>query len=1220
MAARGWAVCEVPDATRALRDATTARFDLVVAGPMMDGMETAAFFAALRARTTGSRPIMAAVLEAASDVPALIEAGADHCLAPALHGPELGTALDVLAARVARRSRGASFRDFFENAPDGMFTATLDRRLTEVNRTVEEVTGYSRAELIGMSLSDLIAPEEHERGVELARQKVTGEAETTKFEMDVVAKDGHTVPLEIISHLLTEDGQPVAIQFVARDIANRRRVEEALRASEARFRSLVQNAFEVVTISDPDGTLRYVSPSVERLMGYTAEEWAGRGILSFIHPDDLPAATTGFANAVNFPGVRKPLELRVRHRDGSWRVLETVAYNLLDDPAVRGIVHNSRDVTERRHAEDESARLAAIVESTEDAVIARDARGRITSWNVGAERMYGYSAAEMVGTQGDPIVPPELFEERNQAGRRALKGESTGGFETVRLTKDGRRIPVAGSLFPIRNRAGEIVGNATIARDVSERKRNEEQLRKAGEFTTSVMNTVNNAIASLDLDGTITLANDRLVEMTGYSREELIGRRIETLVPPEEVTRLATVVLEANLGKAAGKVEARAIRKDGNLFDVAFSVAPLFENGVLAGFVGSAEDITERKKAEENLRLLAAVVESTDEAVFCRTLDDHVLTWNAGAERLFGFTFDEVRDAGVAQIVPPDKVEELAWIRSLIEGGGSVRNLETVRVDRDGRRIDELLSVFPVVDAAGEVIAVASIGNDISASKQAERALRTAEEYLRTVAANAPVVLAAVDTDGVFTLSEGAGLAKMGLRPGEVVGKSVYELFGDLSGVADSIRRCLAGEEFSAEVRMGDDLVFDNHYVPLRDAAGNVVGAIGVSVDITERRRAEQALLQAQKLESLGVLAGGIAHDFNNLLVSILGNAGLALMELSPQSVARDTIHEIEIAGQRAADLARQMLAYSGKGRFVIQQVDLNELVEEMTHLLRVSIAKGAILHYAFGQGLPAIEGDATQIRQVVMNLVVNASDAIGDRDGVIRVSTGLMHADRAYLTEPYLDPELPEGEYVYVEVEDTGQGMDADTLGKIFDPFFTTKFTGRGHGLAAVLGIIRGHRGAIKVWSTPGKGTTFRLLLPASAAAPEEVSIAADPSAWKGTGTILVIDDEETVRAVTARACRMFGFDVLTAPDGQAGVELFRQHAGEVACVLMDMTMPRLNGEDAFRQVHDISPEARVIMMSGFDQEEAASRFAGEGMAGFLQKPYDVPSLRDELRRVLES
>ncbi len=408
---------------------------------------------------------------------------------------------------------------------------------------------------------------------------------------------------------------------------------------------------------------------------------------------------------------------------------------------------------------------------------------------------------------------------------------------------------------------------------------------------------------------------------------------------------------------------------------------------------------------------------------------------------------------------------------------------------------------------------------------------------------------------------------------------------------------------------------------PQRDSSGQVSGLMGVSIDITARRRAEEAVLQAQKLESLSVLAGGIAHDFNNLLVSILGNAGLALLELSPESPARESIEDIQAAGQRAAELARQMLAYSGKGHFVVQRIDLSQIVREMTHLLRASIGKSAALRFDSPPSLPAVEADATQLRQVVMNLVLNASDAIGDQEGVIRVSTGVRHATRADLAREFARDDLPGGDYVFLEVADTGVGMDAETRSRIFDPFFTTKFTGRGLGLAAVLGIVRGHRGAIRVDSEPGSGTTFVVLLPAAggALAQQDRETEAERGA-KLAGVVLVVDDEPSVLAVTSRALRAFGMKVLSAPDGQEAVRTFQQHAGEIDCVLLDMTMPGMTGEDTIRALRAIRPGASVILMSGYSESEVSNRFAEHALSGFIQKPFELRVLREAIDRVLDA
>ncbi|MCP4714259.1 MAG: PAS domain-containing protein, partial [Deltaproteobacteria bacterium] len=363
----------------------------------------------------------------------------------------------------------------------------------------------------------------------------------------------------------------------------------------------------------------------------------------------------------------------------------------------------------------------------------------------------------------------------------------------------------------------------------------------------------------------------------------------------------------------------------------------------------------------------------------------------------------------------------------------------------------------------------------------------------------------------------------------------------------------------------------------IHDTNEKPVRMIGAMLDITERRRAEDARIQmeeaiqkTQKLESLGVLAGGIAHDFNNLLMAILGNADLAQMELSPVSPAYDRIEDMMSSARHAADLCRQMLAYSGKGKFVVDALSLTDLVDEMSQILNVSISKKAVLKYNFADNLPAVKADATQMRQIIMNLITNASEAIGDKSGVISISTGAMECDRSYLGETYLDNKLPEGIYSYFEVADTGCGMSKETKQKLFDPFYTTKFTGRGLGMSAVLGIVRGHKGAIKVYSELNKGTTFKVLFPAAEEPANNIKAAAEKEAgqWQGSGTILIVDDEETILAVGRRYLEKKGFSVLTALDGREGVEVFQEHAAEIVCVILDLTMPHMDGEETFREI----------------------------------------------------
>lgn len=393
---------------------------------------------------------------------------------------------------------------------------------------------------------------------------------------------------------------------------------------------------------------------------------------------------------------------------------------------------------------------------------------------------------------------------------------------------------------------------------------------------------------------------------------------------------------------------------------------------------------------------------------------------------------------------------------------------------------------------------------------------------------------------------------------------------------------------------------------------------IGTALDITEQVRADEhraridaQMQQAQKLESLGVLAGGIAHDFNNLLVGILGNASLALLELDAPNPVRESLHEIERAAQKAAELTRQLLAYAGKGRYLVEPVDPSAMIGDMASLLRSAVSRTAALQFELPSSLPAIEVDANQFRQVVMTLVTNASDALGAKPGVISVLTGRQDVSAEYFGACVPGTVATPGPYVFVEVRDTGSGMNASTRQRMFEPFFSTKFTGRGLGLAATIGIMRSHGGAIRVYSEVGSGTSVKLLFPAQAApAVHSQSDSGDDDAWKAAGHILVVDDEESVRSVASALLRRRGFTVSEARDGLDAVSVFSSAPSQYALVLLDLTMPNMNGEETLRALRHIRPDISVLLMSGYNEQDVARMFAGRELSGFLQKPFSAGEL----------
>jgi PAS domain S-box-containing protein len=475
----------------------------------------------------------------------------------------------------------------------------------------------------------------------------------------------------------------------------------------------------------------------------------------------------------------------------------------------------------------------------------------------------------------------------------------------------------------------------------------------------------------------------------------------------------------------------------------------------------------------------------------------------------------------------------------------------------------------------------------------------------------------------------------IGFTPHELVSGNVC--YDELILAEDRTRR-----QDSITAALATQNAYENEY-RLRDKHGRVKWVLdrgqgiysnegqllfieGLAIDITSRKQAEadkaaldRKLLESQKLESLGVLAGGIAHDFNNLLTTIIGTASIVRADLPDHSPIQPHLGQIENGARRAAELCQQMLAYSGKGRFLVQRTSLEKLVRDTIPLLEHSISKRADLHFEFRPNVPDVEVDATQIRQIIMNLVVNASDAIGDQDGVITVETSTLSRNDPHLIHAALPPPPGEGDLVCLRVRDTGAGMTRETIAKIFDPFFTTKFAGRGLGLAAVLGIVRGHHGGLLVTSAVGAGSTFTLLLPAATRpAPEkEIRPPVETRDRPLSGTVLLIDDEEGVRAVAEQMFCSFGLKTFIAADGKEGFELFKQHQATISLVLLDLTMPRMSGEETLRAIRAISPRLPVILTSGYN-ESAIPELATDPHVSFLQKPFSMQALRAQIAAML--
>ena len=633
---------------------------------------------------------------------------------------------------------------------------------------------------------------------------------------------------------------------------------------------------------------------------------------------------------------------------------------------------------------------------------------------------------------------------------------------------------------------------------------------------------------------------------------------------------------------------------------------------------------------------------TVDYAVFHVSPAGMVETWNIGAERIFGYEAPEIigRHASIL-FTPEDNLQGVPEreLKFAMETGRAQDSRWHLR--KDGSRFWANGVMVGLRDDAGSLVGLAKIVKDDTDLKQSEELLQYQLNLADAIASNAAEALFLVDSEGRTTFANPTAEAMFGWTSDELVGQFLHQKLhfgpeGIPTFLGDSPTEHVIRTEETVREEEGLFSHKGGHSVPVSCSIapirgdGAIAGAVLVVRDLTEQRRTEatereneQALQQSQKLESIGVLAGGIAHDFNNLLTGIMGNAGLARRAIAAgrSEQAAALLRDVLAASERAADLTRQLLAYAGKGRFVIQPVDLGRLVTEVSTLIRASISKKITLVMDVPDDCILVDADRAQLQQLVMNLVINGGEAIGDQPGTLTVRIRTEH-----FTERRERPRtegfpIVTGDYVRVDVSDTGDGMDDETRSRIFEPFFTTKFLGRGLGLSAALGIVRGHRGAIGVRSEEGKGTTFTILLPV----PPEVLRAERISGHtsidyesNGGGTILVADDEEGVRSLVASILEEAGYTVELASDGGEVVRRLRELGDRVRLVILDLTMPALGGGEAATELRRIRPDIPIIAMSGYGDLELMQHFGQAGVDDFLPKPFSPGQLAAKVRDAL--
>lgn len=987
------------------------------------------------------------------------------------------------------------------------------------------------------------------------------------------------------------------------------------------------------------------NPGAERMFGWKREDILGLTPCQWLEDEAFEV----FEREV-LRGKGAPWEARLEFckKAGGMGVADVRAVPMKVGSGVAGWLVIWRDQTALQEAQqkllDERALLKALIDAVPDPIFCKDREGRFLLHNRADHLILGKTSEDCIGKTVFDFPCLNGHAERFFADDMQVvhTGEPVVDREGTFVRADGARGWFVSSKFPLRNAAGKVVGLVGIARDITQRKQAEQQRADEECLLRALVDAIPDPMFLKDREGRHLAINGANRDLFGIPQAQSLGKTaLEWPIPPELAAQyMADDQRVMESGTPLLNREEPYETADGRRGWLLTSKYPLRNaSGEISGLVGVSRDVTALKVATEELQRtrsrMVDHVENSPLAVIEWGPDFRVEGWTGQAHHLFGWKAEEVVGKGFLDlhIVHPDDMPRVSlFTRRLTESRERSNVCQSRNLTRSGEVIHCTWYNSALYDAEGRILSILSLVMDVSDQVKADRTILEKERLYHALVetTNTGYVLAdefgrVLDANDEFVQLTGHQSVS------EILHSSLMQWVepNEVSKCRKAFKKLL---RHGALVNFEADWVgADGAVIPVEANARVRDTSAGLRIvafcrNISARRKAEverqafeRKLLETQKLESLGVLAGGIAHDFNNLLTGVLGNASMAQIDAGTDSPLQPYLEQIEEAASRAADLCRQMLAYSGKGSFLVGRMDLNGLVEETSKLLQISVSKKAVVEYDLAPGLPPVLVDATQMRQVIMNLVINASEAVGERGGCIWVRSRMVRLHPNAESDPAVGSELPPGDYLCLQVRDNGSGMSPEVKARIFDPFFTTKFTGRGLGLAAVQGIVRGHRGALKVESQLGEGTCFRVFLPCADGVPDPKRLApvSNPN-WRGSGRVLVVDDEPAVRVTTAHMLESMGFRVLSAVDGQAGVADFLAAPDQFELVMLDLTIPSGDGDEVLKEIRRVAPRIPVLLMSGFDESDVLSRFHSKDIAGFIHKPFAFPVLREKLQEIL--
>ncbi|MCS6851416.1 MAG: PAS domain S-box protein [Gemmataceae bacterium] len=1150
----------------------------------------------------------------------------------------LQTGADLIAQTIERKRAEESlrrseklFRDLFEGSPDAVFVEDFEGNVLDVNPAGCRLHGVSRLALIGANARDLVPAFWHDRLWTDFRSLVQGE--TSRAEGFSQHIDGHVVPVEINASHIEYQGRKALLLHV-RDLTERRRAEEALRSSEERLGRIVEAVGDGILIFDRSGLVTFANAAAERITGRPRAEIVGhnfRDWLSGLADSDgrpMTDADSLFLRTISTGQAHYNVERIFRRPDGTPVIVTVSAVPLRDSAGeIIGVVASFSDITRQKQAEESlrqsEERFRALVENSSDAIVVSAPDGTIRYVSPPITRLTGWLPDELLGRNGWDFIHPDDLVWAHDEWAKCLA--TPGQFISKEFrwrAKDGRFLFMEGSCT---NRLHDPNVQAIVCniRDVSERKKAEQAIRESEQRFQAFMDHGPAVAFIKDEAGRLTYMNRAFRELVGAQGDEWLGKTDFDIWPAEVAHQLRAHDEAILANDAPAEVLEVMPSPSGPRRWMSFKFP--FRDAAGRRFLGGmALDVTERLQAEEALRAserrYRLLFERNLAGVFRAALNGRILDCNEAFARTFGFESRE-------ELLTSDW-SECPWciggdVLAQLRERQSLANVETCLRRRDGGLVWVLENINLLTGDDGQPVLEGTV-IDITERKRAEEERIEQHALLRALIDSIPDLIFYKNRQGYYLGCNAAFERYVGRNERELIDRSDLDLFPSAVGQAMREKDRLVLEsgrpnqcEEWLEYPDGRRVLVETLRTPFFRSDGRILGLIGISRDITGRKRLEEHLRHSQKMEAVGRLAGGVAHDFNNLLTAILGNLALVLPTLPPHDPNRRCLQATEQAAVRAAELTRQLLGFSRQTLLRLQPMFLQEVIHETVAILSRTFDPRIIVETEVAPDIWPVQADAGQMSQVLLNLCLNARDAMPE-GGRLRLEVRNVTIDEKYVQQ-HLDARP--GDFVRLRVSDTGHGIPPEIRSRIFDPFFTTKEPGKGTGLglAVVFGIVQQHGGWVTFRSEVGQGTEFDVFLPRCRDFAADGETVSEPPASRGSETILFVDDEATIRHLGQTVLEQHGYRVISAEDGRQAVDIYREKAARVDLVVLDLTMPRMSGKEALHALRAIDPNVPVLLASGYSPDDLAGLMEKDDAVAFIGKPYRPQELLRSVRAVLD-